>query len=71
MTDDDRRWVWQRLEEFASMLGEEVAKTENEIVRKLREEMGLLRNEIEALKKASKPDVSLKGVVPLRDRNVA
>ena len=72
MTDSDRQWVMQQLEAFADIIGEETAKNESKVAKVLREEIAVLRSEIESLKKASKPDASIAGsVTSLRGRNVA
>jgi arginine repressor len=74
MDESDRQWVQQRLEALAGLIGEEVGKTQTEIVRKLREEIGQLRASISLLEalKAAKPDVAIEGVVPMqRSRHVA
>ena len=55
-------WVWQRLEELAGIIGEGVATTQNDIVKKLREEIGQLRAE---------SDVSEGSIMSLRNRRVA
>jgi hypothetical protein len=66
-------WVWQRLEELAGIIGEGVATTQNDIVKKLREEIGQLRAEVTLLNahKASKSDVSEGSIMSLRNRRVA
>ena len=62
-----------RLEVFAAMIGEETAKADSKVVKVLREEIAALRADVEILRahKASRPDVNLAGVVPLRGRDVA
>jgi hypothetical protein len=50
----DKAWLQARLDAFASIIGEEVAKTQNEIVRKLREEIAALRAEIDHLRQQQK-----------------
>ena len=63
-------WVQRQFESFADMLGAEVAKTQNEIIRKLRAEIDQLRGEVARLK-AAKPDISIGSVTSLRGRHVA
>jgi hypothetical protein len=59
----DKAWLQARLDAFASIIGEEVAKTQNEIVRKLREEIAGLRAEVESLRQQQKKNKDLSGVV--------
>ena len=72
MTDETANGCMQQLEAFADLIGEETAKNESKVATVLREEIAVLRSEIESLKKAGKPDVSIAGsVTSLRNRNVA
>ena len=59
-----------RMRSFAMSLGETLATVIGEKTGELETRIKKLEQKIAALK-AAKPDVSLKGVVPLRDRNAA
>ena len=70
----ERKWVSQRLEVFAAMIGEETAKVDSKLYAEIKTlKSPILRAEIEILRahKVSRPDVNLAGVVPLRGRDVA
>src|SRR5262245_50385933 len=60
----DKAELQRRLENFAALIGEEVGKTQTEIVRKLREEIANLRADVESLRQQK----DLSGVVSLQRR---
>jgi hypothetical protein len=68
MTDADKKWVWQRLNEAAAVIGGEVFKEDAKLlaeIKTLKAEVAGLRADLEA----HKADAA--GVVSLRGRNVA
>jgi hypothetical protein len=67
----DKAWVRGRLEAFASIMGEEVARTQNEVVRKLRDEIAGLRADVESLRQQQKTSKDLSGVVSLHNRRAS
>jgi len=73
----ERKWVSQRLEVFAAMIGEETAKVDSKLyaeIKTLKADVAALRAEIEILRahKVSRPDVSIEGsIASLRGRNGA
>jgi hypothetical protein len=68
MTDADRRWVCEALEMLARVIGEGVGKTETQLAKKLREEIGQLRAEITLLQAHKMPKEG--SVESLRGRHV-
>lgn len=67
--------TWRQLEEFSSFLGAELGKAEsraNARIKTLEADVAALRADLEILRAHKAPaDVSLKGVMPMRGRNVA